>query len=154
MTPFQQDQLLDQVRANGNWVEPMENGLTLDGHFQLADLRKLVSVMEARETSIQRTVVAEKASEERQLLEREGFSDLYRAAVTEGPQLTISSEHVNSLVKQRKVSFQDYLSRVEALFMAAGHRGSSAENWNPRIWRVVGSKIDTYVITADGKRPL
>ena len=49
MTPFQQDQLLDQVRANGNWIEPMENGLTLDGHFQLADLRKLVLLMEAKE---------------------------------------------------------------------------------------------------------
>lgn len=48
MTPFEQDQLLDQVRANGNWVEPMENGLTLDGHLQLADLRKLVLVLKAR----------------------------------------------------------------------------------------------------------
>lgn len=49
MTPFEQDQLLDQVRANGNWVEPMETGLTLDGHFQLADLHKLVQVLEAQQ---------------------------------------------------------------------------------------------------------
>lgn len=152
MTPFEQDRLLDQVRANGNWIEPMENGLTLDGHFQLADLRKLVLVLEARETSIQRTLVAEKAVEERQILDRDA-PGLYQAAVTEGPQLTLTADHVKALLDQRKASFQDYLSRVEALFLAAGHQ-CSAEKWNPRIWRVVGSKVDIHVITADGKRPL
>lgn len=50
MTPFEQDQLLDQVRANGNWVEQVEGGLTLDGHFHLADLRKLVQVLQSRQT--------------------------------------------------------------------------------------------------------
>lgn len=152
MTPFQQDQLLDQVRANGNWVEPVENGLTLDGHFQLADLRKLVLVLEARETAIQRTVVVEKAIEERHILDRDA-PGLYQAAVTEGPQITLTADQVSALLKQRKVSFQDYLARVEALFMAAGNQ-CSRENWNPRIWRVVGSRLDAHVVTADGKRPL
>lgn len=40
-------QLLDHVRVNGNWVEEVEGGFNLDGHFRLSDLRNLVKVLEA-----------------------------------------------------------------------------------------------------------